>query len=240
MKRFSAWIFVWLLVWSMALPVCAAGGNVTYDGSAQEFIFAPGSDYSPTDLFTEFKDVMPGDRLVQEILVRNTASKDVEVKIYMRALGAHEDSKDFLSKLRLLVEKKEEQGNVLIFDATASEKAQIIDWVCLGSFSHGSEAVLQVILEVPVELDNTYSSQIGKLDWEFKVEEFPIEEDEPQTPEDQKDSTVTTPTTGDVLWGAWQSSVLCCVASLVLGMLWLTLYVNEKRKNEVSGRGRLE
>ena len=243
MKKFSTWILVWLLMWSFALPVCAEQGNVIYDGNAQEFIFAPGSDYSPTDLFPEFKDVMPGDCLVQDIVVKNTASQDVDVKIYMRALGAHEDSKSFLSQLYLRVDKKEEQGAVTVFDGNASEKAQLTDWVCLGSFSSGSEVVLQVTLEVPVELDNTYSSQIGKLDWEFKVEEFPVEEDEPQIPGeqgDQKDSVITTPPTGDVLYEAWQSSVLCCVVSLAVGMLWMVLHMNEKRKNEVSGRERLE
>lgn len=230
MKRFSTWIFVWLLLWSMALSVCAAGGNVTYDGNAQEFIFAPGSNYSLTDLFSEFKDVMPGDRITQEIIVKNTASEDVEVKIYMRALGAHEDSKDFLSQLRLLVEKVEEQGNVSIFDGAASEKAPETGWVCLGSFSHGSEAVLQLTLEVPVELDNQYSSQVGKLDWEFMVEEFPIEEDEPQMPEKPKDVDVEDqPPMGDMLYEVWQSSVLCCAVSLVAGLFLMVLHRKEQR-----------
>ena len=232
MKRFSAWIFVWVLMWSMALSVYAAGGNVTYDGNAQEFIFAPGSDYSPTDLFLEFKDVMPGDRITQEIIVKNTASEDVEVKIYMRALGAHEDSKDFLSQLRLLVEKVEEQGNVSIFDGAASEKTPETGWVCLGSFSHGSEAVLQLTLEMPVELDNQYSSQVGKLDWEFMVEEFPIEEDEPQIPGDQegqKDGVTTTTPTGDMLHEVWQSSVLSCAVSLAAGLFLMVLHRKEQR-----------
>lgn len=218
-------------MWSLALPVSAKDGNVIYDGNARKFIFAPGSEHSPTDLFAEFKDVMPGDRIVQKIVVKNTADNDRDVKIYLRALGAHENSVDFLSQLRLRVEKQEEQESALLFDGAASEKAQLNDWVCLGSFASGSEVELQVILEVPVELDNAYSSQIGKLDWEFMVEEFPIEEEEdtPQTPGQQGSGTVLP--TGDTLYReAWQG-LLWCSACVMLGMLWSVLYRTDRKKS---------
>ena len=217
-------------MWGLALPVSAKDGNVIYDGNAQEFIFAPGSEHSPTDLFPEFKDVMPGDRIVQKIVVKNTADNDRDVKIYVRALGAHEDSVDFLSQLWLQVEKKEEQGSALLFDGASSEKAQLTDWVCLGSFASGSEVELQVILEVPVELDNAYSSQIGKLDWEFMVEEFPIEEeDTPQTPGQQGSGTVLP--TGDALYReAWQG-LLWCSACVILGMLCFMACRTDRKKS---------
>lgn len=222
-------------MWGLVLPVSAKGGNVVYDGNAREFIFAPGSDFSPTDLFPEFKDVMPGDRIVQKIVVKNTADNGRDVKIYLRALGAHEDSVDFLSQLRLLVEKQEEQGSVLLFDGAASEKAPLTDWVCLGSFASGSEVELQVILEVPVELDNAYSSQIGKLDWEFMVEEFPIEEEEdtPQTPgqESGAEGEPSSPPTGDTLYReAWQG-LLWSSACVLIGMLWFMAYRTDRKKS---------
>ena len=205
-------------MWGLALPVSAKDGNVIYDGNAREFIFAPGSEHSPTDLFPEFKDVMPGDRIEQKIVVKNTADNDRDVTIYLRALGAHEDSVDFLSQLRLRVEKKEEQRSALLFDGAASEKAPLTGWVCLGSFASGSEVELQVILEVPVELDNAYSSQIGKLDWEFMVEEFPIEEEDTPFSSEQP-SGGDVPDTGDTLYcRAWQW-LLWSSACVLIGML---------------------
>ena len=181
MKKFVAFGMALLLALSIVLPVSAEDGKVTYSGNAGNFIFEPGGLHSPTDLFPNFKDVMPGDTLTQKITVRNDADKEVKVKIYMRSLGAHEDSVEFLSKLNLKVEKSEENEMAYMFDAAAHETAQLTDWVCLGTLYSGGEVNLDVILSVPVELDNMFQEKIGYLDWEFMIEEFPVEPDDPQT-----------------------------------------------------------
>lgn len=169
MKKLFMIVFTLLISFT---SVYGEDGNVTYDGNAQDFIFSPGSTYSPTDLFPNFKGVMPGDCLEQKIRVRNEASKSVDVKIYIRSLGAKDNYVDFLSQLKLSVES--ESGN--LFNANADQKAQLTDWICLGTFKSGEEVDLNVVLEVPVELDGKYMNEIGYLDWEFMVEEFPIEE----------------------------------------------------------------
>ena len=183
MKRIFTALCACLMVFGCVFPASAADGNVTYSGDAGQFIFAPGSEYSPTDLFPNFKDVMPGDSIYQPITVRNDASNRVKVKIYMRALGAHEDSEAFLSMLRLQVEKSENNAMAHMFDAAASESAQLTDWVCLGTLYSGGEVNLHVILHVPTELDNRYQQQVGYLDWEFMVEEYEIEPTDPEAPD---------------------------------------------------------
>ena len=182
MKKSIVFLCICVLLLSCVMPAFAADGNVTYSGDAGKFIFAPGSEYSPTDLFPNFKDVMPGDSITQPITVKNDASNKVKVKIYMRSLGAHEDSAAFLSQLQLRVEKSEDNTMAYMFDAAASETAQLTEWVCLGTLYSGGEVNLNVILDVPVELDNAYQQQAGFLDWEFMIEEFDIEPTDPEPP----------------------------------------------------------
>lgn len=155
------------MIFTVAMPVFAIDGNVIYSGDSGNFIFEPGSDYSPTDLFPNFKDVMPGDTISQTIMVKNNAKKSVKISI--RALGAHEDSVDFLSKLNLSVEKV---TNTKVFEATADQTAQLTEWQVLGVLASGGEAELSVVLQVPTDLDNNYQEVVGYLDWEFMVEEI--------------------------------------------------------------------
>ena len=213
MKRILT-IFLALLMLLAAFPASAAG-NVTYSKDSGKFIFAPGSKYSPTDLFEDFKGVMPGDSLEQGITVQNKASNKVKVKIYMRALGAHENSKDFLSQLKLRVEKLDGQKNAKMFDAAADEAAQLSDWVCLGTLYSGGKVDLRVILDVPTSLTNEYSQEIGYLDWEFKVEEFPIEKEDPKTGDSFK-------------MELWIGAMALALALMILLPLW----AQRKRKEQ--------
>lgn len=188
--RWLAMTVVVFLLLSCAMPVFAADGNVTYTGDSGNIVFAPGSEYSPTDLFPNFKDVMPGDSITQPITVKNNASNKVKVVIYMRSLGAHEDSEEFLSKLRLRVEKSAENTMGYMFDAAASETAQLTEWVCLGTLYSGGEVNLNVILDVPTDLNNDFQQLIGYLDWEFKIEELPIEPTDPEPPKTGDDAPI--------------------------------------------------
>lgn len=192
MKRLFSLLAALSILLCCVLTVSAENGNVTYSGDAGKFIFAPGSDYSPTDLFPNFKDVMPGDRLTQTITVKNDASNKVKVKIYMRSLGAHEDSVDFLSQMNLKVDVIDGWMDYM-FDAAADETAQLTDWVCLGTLYSGGVVDLEVILDVPVTMGNEFQEQVGYLDWQFMVEEFPIEDDDPKPPQTGDDTDLLMP-----------------------------------------------
>ena len=179
MRKCFAILVACIILMTCALPASALDGQVIYAKGAEKFFFLPGSDYSPTDLFPDFKDVMPGDSIQQKILVKNDVSNDCKIKIYMRALGAHEDSVEFLSQLNLTVTKG---TDTIMFDAPADQTAQLTDWVYLGTLYSGGECELIVTLDVPVTLDNQFKNLVGYLDWEFAVEELPVEPDDPEPP----------------------------------------------------------
>lgn len=220
MKKILTLFFAFVLCLTAVRPVSAADGKVTYSGNAGSFVFAPGSDHSLTDLFPEFKDVMPGDTLTQKITVKNDADEKVKVKVYIRVLGAHADSVEFLSKLNLKVQKSADNEMAYMFDAAADQTAQLTDWVCLGTLYSGGEVNLNVTLSVPVELDNQFQDKIGYLDWEFRIEEFPVEGTDPTPP----------PPTGDISIGL-VAGIAAASAIMLILLLWLRKK-NEKDKSD--------
>ena len=210
MKKIITLLITLAVLLSSTVTVFAADGKITYSGNAGNFVFEPGSEHSLTDLFPNFKGVMPGDTLTQKITVKNDADNKVKVKIYIRSLGAHEDSLEFLSQLGLKVKKSSDNDMAYMFDAAANETAQLTDWVCLGTLYSGGEVNLDVTLNVSVELPNEYQNKIGYLDWEFMIEEFPVEPDDPKPPQTGDNSNM----------GLWLALMLCSGAMLIILLFW--------------------
>lgn len=181
MKKCIVGLMILVLLAAVAVPVFA-DGNVSYDGAAGKFIFSPGSKFSPTDLFSEFKNVMPGDHLTQKITVKSNISDETKAKIYIRSRGAAEGGEAFLSQLGIRVAVAQDNVMGYMFDAAASETAQLSDWVLLGTLYSGGKVDLEVTLDVPITMGNEFQNAIGYLQWEFKVEEFPKEDTDPTPP----------------------------------------------------------
>ena len=181
----------------LAAALCGsamAAAAVTYEGGAEKFVFLPGSD-----LFESFKNVLPGDVLTQTITVRN--DKDMQVRIYLRAEPVNQASEEFLRQLTLTVTCKDKE----IFDAAASETAQLTKATLLGTFRKNGSTDLTVTLSVPAELGNEYMSAIGVVPWTFIAEEIPDDE---------------TPHTGDWFQLGWWLLAAAIIVVAIAGVLW--------------------
>lgn len=214
MKIFFVLALTLAIMTSMTVTVLA-DSNVIYQGDSKKLIFSPGSDYSPTDLFVDFKGVMPGDSLNQTIEIRNENSGKDKVKIYLKALGAHEGSDEFLSQMTLAVDVT--GGDKELFRAPADETAQLTDWVLLGTLGNNAAVTLDVTLNVPITMDDDFQNAIGYLDWQFKTEQI-----EYQTPTmdsaDIQDSDKETKT-GDDFKGFLYSLIAFAAVAVAITVL---------------------
>lgn len=93
MRKVCSLLLAILIVASLAVPAFAASSVVTvkYD-KEKPFAFEPGSGYHVTDLFDNFKNVMPGDnpetnpRMVEIITIENDIWNHDYIKVWMEAV----------------------------------------------------------------------------------------------------------------------------------------------------------
>lgn len=183
-KAVFSLVLMLLIVMSLSSTAFAAAPSITFKGFTSGFDFQPGSEYTETDLFNSFKNVMPGDTVTEAITFTNSASDCDFVNLYMRA-EAHDETAnplspkvadketiaamtEFLSKLSMKVWN----GTELIYDAAPNELGGLGSNKFLGTFRSGETATLKVELSVPIDLDNKFADRIGEVDWIFHVEAY--------------------------------------------------------------------
>lgn len=216
MKRYARF-FAAILVIVMALSLSVyANGKVTYDGASRKFVFEPGTSESPTNLFENFQNVMPGDTLTEQIVIKNTSQNGSYIRLYLRALGAQEGTEELLSQMKLTVKQN---GASTLFEAPADETAQLSNWVYLGAMHSGGEMTLDVTLEVPITMGAEFQNKAGYIDWEFKAEEIPRDPNVPQTGD----------TSGVFLYSAL---LICSLAALAIIIFLFVRTKKEKKQQE--------
>lgn len=152
----------------------AQGSQISYEGGAEGFIFVPEN----ADLFESFKGVMPGDELFEQITIKNDASKQVKVNLYLSARAVDEKYRDFLDQFTLSVK----QGDRTLFAAPAGAQEGLSQNVLLGTFYSGAQTQLEVTLHAPAGLPDDYQDGYGEIEWVFTAEELPVSPDDPTPP----------------------------------------------------------
>ncbi len=190
MRKCTSLLFALLVILSLAVPALAAESVVDYHGH-KLFDFEPGSAYTDTDLFEDFKAVMPGDTRQETVTVKNTARCCDYIKVYLQAVP-HDDKnplspsvatdetiasmETFLAQLKLTVKK----GDTVIFEGPANEMDEM-KRVYLGKLSRNKSTELDLTLEVPIELGNDFAFREGEIDWKFTIEEYDYKSETPKT-----------------------------------------------------------
>ncbi len=230
-KRVTSLVLALILVLSLSVTAFAADSSVKYRGHSvlNFFKFAPG-DFTRTDLFDNFKGVMPGDTLTETITVSNEAFCCDFIKIFMRAVPHDEEKNDlsaevkaaakdetvatmteFLNELTMTVT----QDGKTIFSGKANELDGLRENVLLGKLRRNKSVTLDVTLTVPADLGNEYANRVGEVDWLFTVEEY-------------DDARPNTPKTGD------ETNIMPYVALLAVGLAGMFFLLATKRKKQVN------
>lgn len=201
-RNLSSLLLALVMLLSLSVTAFAADSSITFKGAQDGFDLQPGSEYTATDLFDNFKDVMPGDKLTETIQVKNEASDCDYIKLYMRAVVHDEngnpltysetfENTDGKDQANVAGQRDETvvtmqdflsrltmriyNGNDLIYNASPDEAGALVNNVLLGTLSKGESLNLKVELDVPIELGNEYANRVGEADWVFLAECFEYE-----------------------------------------------------------------
>ena len=187
-RRISAVLSAVAVTLALAVPAFAA--TVTFSGK-DDIDFGPGSGYHATDLFTDFKDVMPGDTIRDTLTIKNSVSKSSYITVYLQAVPHNEknplqysepfentDGKDqqnipgqrdetiatmeeFLSQLTLTIKK----GDTVLYEGVPHDPTG--KTINLGKINKGRKLELELTLSVPISMGNEFALRVGEVDWVF-------------------------------------------------------------------------
>lgn len=187
-KLFSLF-FAMALLLSFPLTAFAVDGTVLIKAPGV-LTFDPGSTFTETDLFDNFKNMMPGDTRSQHIVITNNWARYETIQVYLRAETHNgtneplsgvraEDSNAFLSQLAMTVTRSRDHKE--IFRASPEELDGLKSNVLLASLSRGQSTSLDVKLTVPITMGNDFAGRVGEVDWVFTIEGIPGKGEGPKT-----------------------------------------------------------
>lgn len=159
-----------LLIVALAVP--ASASSVTFTSKSSVTV-ADGTIYHKTDLFEDFKEIMPGDSRTETITIKNKIAGSSYITVCIQAepnsentydanLNGKDPKKmdDFLSQMTMTVK----QGSKEIYSGPAN-KGWEMDKSKGVKINYNRSADLTVTLNVPIEMGNEYMNRLGEIDW---------------------------------------------------------------------------
>lgn len=192
-RSYKSFVFFLVMAFMLSGTAVVEASSVTYVNQAERFVFVP----ADTDLFENFKGVMPGDVRTQKIDVGNDS--EVPVKIYLKINPVNEEDEAFLQQMKLIIEDSVE----VLFEEMPTQQGRFSEFILLRQLEPDEEMTLDLSLEIPLSMGNDFMNQEAQIEWIFKVEEIPRglpDTDGPEPPEIEKPKLPATGTMGEGLW----------------------------------------
>ena len=133
--------------------------TVIFDGKTNTFSFR---NTTETDLFSSFKEIMPGQTKTQQIILQGENLQEA-VSFYLRA-DTHESDRQALEPLVLTVRKN---GNDIETNAATNS---LLENVFLGTFEKDGTVILEVELKVPTSVGNELADASATIQWIFTAQ----------------------------------------------------------------------
>lgn len=185
MKKLIKVIVFAVILFFLFLPTSVfAASNVTFEGNSDKFIFIPENK----DLFSNFKNIFPGETRTQSILLKNTSSRKLDFYFKIEKYPGRQDGLDSL---------RDELISVLIFnikygggeihsqkfnDVVQASHLPATDkkkegYVYLATLEQGESINIDLELYAPGDMvDNRFQDLDIYVDWYFYVEDLEEED----------------------------------------------------------------
>lgn len=161
--------------------------SVTFLGQSEGFDIS----LSKTDLFANFKGVLPGTSRSQTIRIKNSSKDTVTIGMNAMELWQEDTSEavsDMMTKYATIM-VTDSDGNT-VYDGPAGGQGTCD--ISFGTFEPGAEKELNVTLSMSPEMDVESQNLSGSVTWQFQAEQ--IDEVVSPTPEGEKPSVTPTKT----------------------------------------------
>ena len=162
--------------------------TVNFDYSKRQFTFSNVSPYGGSeypDLFTDLKNLMPGDSRTQKIKVTASSLEGGTANMYLR-VDKESENKEYIDLLT-------REGVTLTVSKDGKEIASgdLEKGVFLGKLEGRDALNLDVTFNLPLEAGNDLQNKVGTVDWVFTAEYIPapiiiIPPENPPIPELEK------------------------------------------------------